>query len=79
MGQYKDAKNPHHRTTIGRSDDAGRSRLCSNDSSTQHSGGNDTSGSSSHNSENRHDGEEDGNSSKERHGCRSLDHGKTKV
>jgi FKBP-type peptidyl-prolyl cis-trans isomerase len=70
-----DAKISHSNATIGRRDDAGRRWLCPADSSSKHSGGDDSSGSCRHNSESGHhgedSGEEDGNGGKKR-GARSA-------
>jgi len=77
------AKISHHSSTIGLGDDVGRRWLCP-DSTSKHSSGNDSSGSSSHNSESRHYGEgsgqENGDSdgSKGCGGC-SADHAEAKV
>src|SRR5580704_4192393 len=68
------AKISHYSATIGRRDDAGRSWLCPADSTSKHSGGNDTSGSCSHNSESS--GEKAGNGNP---GSCPADYAKTKV
>src|ERR1700687_3946907 len=76
------AKTSHYSLTIGRRDDAGRGWLCPADSSSKHSGGKDSSGSCSHNSESGHNretsGEENGNGS-EKHGGSGAYNTKTKV
>src|SRR5208283_4065190 len=76
------AKISHNSTTIGRSNVAGWRWLCPADSSSKHSGGNDSSGSCSHNSEGGHNressGKEYGNGSEKR-GASSANHANTKV
>src|SRR5208337_2997320 len=75
------AKNSHYSATIGRGDDAGRSWLCPADSTSKHSGGNDSSGSCSHNESGHHrksSGEEGDNRGKER-GASSAYHAKRQV
>src|ERR1700674_217744 len=75
------AKISHHSLTIGRRDDAGAEWVCP-DSTSKHSGGNDSSGSCSHNSESGHNGEssgeENGNGSEKRGGSGAYN-AKTKV
>ena len=66
------AKIPHSNLPIGRSDDAGRRWLCPADSPSKHSGGNDSSGSCSHNSQISHHPDssyKDGNGNQERDSC----------
>src|SRR5882762_7450321 len=76
------AKISHYGLTIGRRDDAGRRWLRPANSSSRHSGGNDSSGSCSHNSETGHNGEssgeENGNDSEKRGGSGAYN-AKTKV
>src|SRR5260370_17512651 len=67
---------------MGRRDDTGRRCLCPADSS-KYSGATDPSGSCSHHSESRHNGEdsgeENGNGGEERGGCPGAHHANTKV
>jgi len=69
------AKISHYSLTIGRGDDAGRGWVCPANSSSKHSGGNDSSGSCSHNSESGYNvessGEENGNGTEKRGGSSS--------
>src|ERR1700674_658807 len=76
------AKISHYSLTIGRRDDAGRAWLCPADSSSKHSGGNDSSGSCSHNSESGHNGEssgEENGNGREKRGGPGACNAKTKV